>query len=189
MARPSAADGKSWSLTSSGLWSHLAPAFLNAPTSSFFLVSTLMTGVLSTAQRSRSSAMCWNWSSRFGCEAPARFLWLTRSENPIFLRSRATVRAQIPVPSLHSSAATLAVVRRVHFRPRTGSPAVSWSISVSMWAMTSGVFFPSADARRPRAAPGRSRCRARRVGAGRRRPSTGRCRAVGRCAGRRPTRT
>ena len=54
----------------------------------------------------------------------------------------------------HSSAATLAVVRRVHFRPRTGSPAVSWSISVSMWAMTSGVFFPSADARRPRAAPG-----------------------------------
>ena len=41
----------------------MAPAFLNAPTSSFFLVSTLMTGVLSTAQRSRSSAMCWNWSS------------------------------------------------------------------------------------------------------------------------------
>ena len=42
--------------------------------------------------------------------------------------------------------------------------------------MTSGVFFPSADARRPRA-------KHRRVAAGRQRPSTGRCRAVGRCAG------
>ena len=37
--------------------------------------------------------------------------------------------------------------------------------------------------------PAGSRHRARRVVAGRRRPSTGRCRAVGRCAGRRPTRT
>ena len=100
-----------------------------------------MTGVFSTAQRARSSVMCWNWSSRFGCEAPARFLWLTRNENPIFLRSRATVRAQMSVPSLPSSAATLAVVRRVHFRPLRGSPAVSWSIRASMWAMTSGVFF------------------------------------------------
>ena len=169
---------RTWSLTRSGLWSHLAPGLRNAPTSSFFLVSTLMTGTLSAAQRSRSSVMCWNCSSRFGCEAPARFLWLTRSENPIFLRNRATVRAEMSVPSLHSSAATLAVVRRVHFRPRTGSPAVSWSIRASMWAMTSGVF-PSAAARRPRATPGRARRRARQVATGRRRPSTGRCRAVG----------
>ena len=79
---------RTWSLTRSGLWSHLAPGLRNAPTSSFFLISTLMTGTLSAAQRSRSSVMCWNCSSRFGCEAPARFLWLTRSENPIFLRSR-----------------------------------------------------------------------------------------------------
>ena len=144
---------RTWSLTRSGLWSHLAPGLRNAPTSSFFLVSTLMTGTLSAAQRSRSSVMCWNCSSRFAREAPARFLWLTRSENPIFLRSRATVRAQMSVPSLHSSAATLAVVRRVHFRPRTGSPAVSWSIRASMWAMTSGFFFrprpPAARAPHP----------------------------------------
>ena len=26
--------------------------------------------------------MHWNWSSRFGWEAPASFLWLTRSEKP-----------------------------------------------------------------------------------------------------------
>ena len=59
---------------------HLAPGLRNAPTSSFFFVSTLMTGTLSAAQRSRSSVMCRNWSSRLGWEAPASFLWLTRSE-------------------------------------------------------------------------------------------------------------
>ena len=156
------------------------------PTSSFFLVSTLMTGVFSTAQRSRSSAMCWNWSR--GSDARRRHASLTRSENPIFLRTRATVRAQMAVPSLPSSAATLAVVRRVHFRPLSGSPAVSVHQSFDV-GVDFRRFFSSADARRRRAAPGRSRRRARRVAAGRRRPSTGRCRAVRRCAGRRPTRT
>ena len=37
-------------------------------------------GRLSAAQRSRSSVMCRNWSSRLGCWAPASSLWLTRSE-------------------------------------------------------------------------------------------------------------
>ena len=74
MARPSASEGKSWSLTRSGLRSHLAPGLRNAPTSSFFFVSTLMTGMFSAAQRSRKPVMCWNCSSRFGCEAPARCL-------------------------------------------------------------------------------------------------------------------
>ena len=80
MARPSASEGKSWSLTSSGLRSHFAPGLRKAPTSSFFFVSTLMTGMLSAAQRSRNSVMYRNCWSRFGCEAPASFLWLTRSE-------------------------------------------------------------------------------------------------------------
>ena len=53
---------------------HLAPGLRNAPTSSFFFVSTLMTGTLSAAQRSRSSVMCRNWSSRLGWEAAASFL-------------------------------------------------------------------------------------------------------------------
>ena len=136
-----------------GARSHLAPAFLNAPTSSFFLVSTLMTGVLSAAQRWRSAVMHWNWSSRFGWEAPASFLWLTRREKPRVLRSRATVRAQMSIPSAPSSAAILAVVRRVHFSPLSGSPAVSCFIRASRRARTSGVFFrrlpPAARAAHP----------------------------------------
>ena len=99
---------------------HLVPGLRNAPTSSFFFVSTLMTGTLSAAQRSRSSVMCRNWSSRLGWEAPASFLWLTRSEQPIALSNRATVWGQTSMPSAHSWSATLAVVRRVHFRPLTG---------------------------------------------------------------------
>ena len=158
---PSASERKSWSLTSSGVWSHFAPGFLNAPTSSFFFVSTLMRGMFSAAQRLRSAVMRSNWSLRSGCEAPASFLWLTRSENPIALRSRATVRGQTSMPSLCSSAATLAVVRRVHFKPVTGSPAVSCAIRTSSRAMTSGVFFPQACARHRRVAPGPPRRRAR----------------------------
>ena len=49
-------------------------------------------------------------------------------------------------------------------------------------------FFPSADARRQRAALGRTRRRAQPVAAGRRRPSTGRYRAAGRCLSRRSAR-
>ena len=52
-----------------------------------------------------------------------------------------------------------------------------------------GRFFPSVFVRRPRAAPGRPRHRARRAAGGRWRPWTGRCRGGWRCAGRRPTRT
>ena len=55
------------------------------------------------------------------------------------------------MPRLCSSAATLAVVRRVHFKPVTGSPAVSCAIRTSSRAMTPGVFF-----RRPASATGPS---------------------------------
>ena len=44
------------------------------------------------------------------------------------------------------------VVRRVHFRPLMGSPAVC-AISAWILAMTSGVFFPPTDVRHPPGAP------------------------------------
>ena len=118
-------------------------------------------GRFSAAQCRRSPAMCWNWASRCGCEAPARFLWLTRRAKPIVPSNRATVRGHTSMPSERSSAAILAVVRRVHLSPVMGSPAVSAAISASMRARISGVFFPRPCARRRGGARGRRRYRAR----------------------------
>jgi len=63
-------------------------------------------------------------------------------EKPIFLSNPATVRSLTCMPRGWSSAAILAVVRRVHFRPLIGSPAVSCFMISSILEITSGVFFP-----------------------------------------------
>ncbi len=68
-------------------------------------------------------------------------LCLTRNEKSIGLSCLATVRSLTAMPQRCSSAAILAVVRRVHFKPVMGSPAVSCCISDSIRAMISGVFF------------------------------------------------
>ena len=93
------------------------------------------------AQRSCNSVIWENCASLSGCELPESFLWLTRSEKPLFLSSPATVRALTWVPRDWSSVAILAVVRRVHFRPLIGSPAVSCFMIASILWNTSGVFF------------------------------------------------
>ena len=59
-------------------------------------------------------------------------------EKPIFLRIFATVLSLTSMPADLNSAATLAVVLRVHFSPLMGSPAVSCFISSWMRRITSG---------------------------------------------------
>jgi hypothetical protein len=67
-------ERKSWSLTSIGERSHLAPEFLKLPTSSRFLVATLNIGRLRRSKHRRSEEMYWNCWSRKGLELVATFL-------------------------------------------------------------------------------------------------------------------
>src|SRR6266487_2573092 len=75
---------------------------------------------------------------------------------------RATVLALTLIPKSASARATLAVVRRDHFTPVIGSPAVSYSSKYSIRVTMSAVFFPRGGGRRPRggSAPARHRDRA-----------------------------
>src|SRR6266513_3143911 len=75
---------------------------------------------------------------------------------------RATVLALTMIPKSPSAKATLAVVRRDHFTPVMGSPAVSYSSRYSIRVTMSAVFFPRGGGRRPRggSAPARHRDRA-----------------------------
>lgn len=60
----------------------------------------------------------------------------------MFLSSFATVLGLTSMPISLSCPAILSVVRRVHFSPVIGSPAMSSFMISWIAAMTSGVFFP-----------------------------------------------
>ena len=79
-ARPSAWERKSWSLTLTGAGSQAAPGLRKQPTSSFFLLSMLMTGVLLRAQSRRKPEMNSNWALRSAGVVEGRHLELTRRE-------------------------------------------------------------------------------------------------------------
>src|SRR6201987_3871321 len=95
MALPSPGSRKSWTLTSSGLplGCHSRPPFLNCPTSSFFFVSTEITGWPRCWNRSTLALMNSNCTLRSGCEAPSRGLAVTLHAVARFVE-QATYRAR-----------------------------------------------------------------------------------------------
>src|ERR1039457_4313358 len=138
---PDDRERKSWSLTLVETRSHFTPAFLKLPTSSRFLASTLMMGSPCLQKSFRNRAMrpnCWSRPER---DPEEMFLRLLRSENRSLRSNRATVRAPTWMPSRCSCPAILMVVLCVHRQLLIGSPAVSLSSSLSISAITSGVFF------------------------------------------------
>lgn len=141
MATPSDSEWKSWSLTGCASFSQQVPAFLNIPTCSFFFVSTLITGQPSKKNVSRKAAIYSNCSFLSGDVACAIDFRLVFKENPISFKRRETVLELTSMPRWYSSCAILSVVRRLHFNPVIGSPAVSCSSNCSMAERISGVFF------------------------------------------------
>src|ERR1039457_5141186 len=145
---PDDRERKSWSLTLVETRSHFTPAFLKLPTSSRFLASMLMMGSPWRQKLFRSRAMrpnCWSRPER---DPEEMFLRLLRSEKRSLRSNRATVRAPTWMPSRCSCPAILMVVLCVHRQLLIGSPAISLSNSLSISAITAGVFFRSACGRR-----------------------------------------
>jgi hypothetical protein len=75
-------------------------------------------------------------------------LRFARREKSMSRSSRATVLAEISIPSCRNSSAIPAGVLWVHRIPVIGSPAVACSSRISIASITSGVFFPPVCARR-----------------------------------------
>ncbi len=136
-------ERKSWSATLTGVFDQDFPWFLNWPTSSFFLVSTLTTGVPQAEKLCRSCCMYLNCSLRTSVHAEEedRLLKFTLREKPRSFKIRPTVLGQMQMPILASSWEMLAVVLCVHRSPVTGSPAVSYSSSFWVWEITCGAPF------------------------------------------------
>src|SRR6266513_5476553 len=85
MALPALSPGKSCVRVATGwpVGRHCRPAFLNSPISSFFLVSTLITGSAVAWWALTCSLMYRNWASRSGCRVPSRVLALHCRLNPL----------------------------------------------------------------------------------------------------------
>src|SRR5437588_12663765 len=105
MAAPVESERKSWSLTGIGGRSHLAPGFLELPTSAGFLVSTLIVGRAGGWKGWRSEEMYWNCWSRKGLALEAGFLRLARREKFMLWSRRATVLAETGISTCSSSSA------------------------------------------------------------------------------------
>src|SRR5215471_4784157 len=147
MAWPSAWEGKSCTFTSIGrpFALHVRPPFLKAPTSSFFFVSTEITGS-PLARKDPSCRLIYrNWVSRPGRWGPSFVLRFNCSEYPISSKIRATVLSLTGCPRRVSSSASASVDWLVHRRALIGSPAVvSSTIRVSSArsrGSTSSTFF------------------------------------------------
>src|SRR5215208_5755991 len=142
MALPSAAWGKSWSLTSSASWHHVRPPFLKLPINCFFLVSTLLTGSPAARKACFCCSIYSNCRLRSGCAAPAKRLTFAFREYFICTSSRPTV---VWLTGWCVSASVVLNRRRLlrcHFCALIGSPAVSPSSSPSSAVWSAGSFFP-----------------------------------------------
>src|SRR5674476_72017 len=126
MALPSSWSGKSWTLTRSGVpaGAYSRPLFLNAPTSSFFLASTLTTGWPASACSVTWAARQRNWASRSACWLPSVTLALPCRLNPNDASIRATVRSETGCPTAVNTPARFRVDLVVHTNSDIGSPRV-----------------------------------------------------------------
>src|SRR5579872_3588381 len=118
MALPSSLSMKSWTRTSSGSpWGcHSWPPFLKSPTSSFFLVSTEITGWPRRWNTRTSPLMCSNWALRSGCDAPSRVLRLPCKLYPAARSRRRTVLSLTGCPWPVNSRAKARVLLQVQQR-------------------------------------------------------------------------
>ena len=130
---------------------HSRPAFLNSPTSSFFLVSTLITGSAVSWWALTCSLMYRNCASRSGCRWPSMVLALPCRLNPSARSRSPTVSAPTRWPWRVSSAARLRVDFVVHRSGDIGSPRSSGSTRASSAGPSPG----SISAARLRPPPGR----------------------------------
>src|SRR6266542_1009368 len=139
-ATPTAAPGKSCTPTSTGspVGSHSRPAFLKSPTSSRFLVSTLITGSPAARNATAAALTYSNWASRSGCCRPSTTFALACNRYPHTLSSLATVRGPTANPCPVNSSASLCVDLFVHRNGDCGSPRVTGSTRDSNASLTPG---------------------------------------------------
>src|SRR3954471_11164328 len=143
IARPSAWLRKSYTSTSSGLpcGRHVRPAFLKSPTSSFFFVSTEITGCCSASAVFTLVLMWSNCASRSGCSLPSRVLRLPcRLNFSAFSIAPMTLRLTWCPRSASSSASRRRLVQ-VQRNGDIGSARASGSTSVSRSTRSSNSHF------------------------------------------------
>src|SRR5674476_1163924 len=140
LALPRVGSMKSWTLTCSGspAGCHSLPPFLYGPTSSFFLVSTLITGSPAVRCCPAWSLRWENWASRSGCCPPSIVLALPCRLKPCSCSSRATVSAPTRCPAEVSSPASLRVDSVVQHSEDSGSPRRVGSTSLSSATSSAG---------------------------------------------------
>ena len=151
-ARPSSLIEKSCTRTSSGepFGRHARPAFLKSPTSSFFLVSTEITGSPAASARVTCALMKANCASRSGCAALACLGVGLQAEAEI-VQQRADQGAATRWPWACSSSASRRRLLRVQRSGASGSPRAVGSTKASRAGLSCGSV--STEGLRP--APGR----------------------------------
>ena len=140
IAFPSASLGKSCTRTAGGVafGCHSRPAFAKFPTSSFFLVSTEITGCPVFRNRSAVALMCSNCSLRSGWTVPSCRLRTDCNRYPRRWSRRPTVVELTRHPCSLNAAASFARLLHVHRSGDVGSPRVNGSTSASRAARTPG---------------------------------------------------
>src|SRR5271166_5624671 len=123
------------------------PPFLKLPISSFFLVSTEITGCCWACAATTFALICSNCAFRSGCLAPSFALRLDWRENPSFTSSLRTVSALIGCPISVRAAASFSMLFDTQIKGRIGSPNVAGSTSRSSARTSPGS--SSERARRP----------------------------------------
>src|SRR6516162_1008374 len=101
------------------------PPFLKLPISSFFFVSTEMTGCCRTCAATTFALMYSNWALRSGWCDPSSALRLDWREKPSFTSSLRTVSGPIGCPISVSAAASFSRLFDTQIKGRIGSPSVA----------------------------------------------------------------
>ncbi len=141
MATPVESERKSWPLTGRGDRSQREPGFLKLPTSSRFLVSTLMMGRATALEALAKIAQIKELIVAVGAKVGEVLHRRAGTAHLIAEWRRATVLGPTPTPKSPNAMAIFFVVRRDHFSPVMGSPAVSYSSTNSISVTMSAKFF------------------------------------------------
>src|SRR5438309_2096885 len=126
-------------LTSMGALHHVRPWFLNSPTSSLFLASTLMTGCPRRTNDFLSRLISLNCRWRSGEDFCASRFRLNRSR---YFPLRSILHTLVWLTRIARD--TARVDLRTHFTEDIGSPAVVSSSTLASRVVSPGLFFPAA---------------------------------------------
>src|SRR5262245_58611947 len=132
--------GKACPLTCTGCPAgcHSRPLLAYSPTSSFFFVSTEMTGSPAARNRPATVLMCPNCASRSGCCAPSLVVNVACNRYPACLSSRATVVLPTTNPAAYNAFTRWFNDFVVHRNGDIGSPRVSGATNASNASATPG---------------------------------------------------